>query len=736
MDAAMTCPACNSTADSTAIICQICGFAFGSNKSNESDAATLKVGTLLRGGKYRIEKCLGQGGFGIAYKAKDCTVKSGVAVAVKELYPPGSGRSGNRVTTGGTSHQDFAEVRQRFLQEAEALMQFCPPNPNPDGIVDVYECFDENNTAYMVMEYVKGKNLQALVEANGPLPEAEAVDILVKIAQALYIVHGRNLLHRDVKPQNIMIRDNSSLPVLIDFGSARTFQKDVTQRPTKTDYSDGYSPLELYHGVGRYDCRTDIYSLAATGFFMLTGTVPPYAPDRYNEVELESSAKLPSGLSAYARNAIRWGLQMNAQNRPQTAHVFAQALLGRVKPSPFAARILEIQAEMAKPTIGSDAPLTRYDSEIARLKERMAPIAESVKVRDNACLACGGEFRKWPTANDRHCFACRTGQLQVRNLELRLCPVCRQGDLITAEAELICPLCEQGEMLIVSRGWEGLTPTSARRCSCCGARMETSGRRGRLDHSESQTELPLPGTEYVGLEKPLWEWNRIAPPLTKACCKVCNAQVVLTRDKLCRIISCPPDPYGRSESLLNRVLSPKALACIAQGLPEDAGDIGCSSCSLELRKVGANGALEVLNCDASAPQWLLSLGNKQLSLSDLYRMEIGKASPASGVICSDCGLEFDIANEQSWRLVLAGRKAARLSSQDQGAVRKRSDWIRLIKGLISEKEETDLKSQLEALEANQRRDLDSYVKNRKQELQAELEKMQKESADFEKNLAS
>ncbi|MEI6915394.1 MAG: serine/threonine-protein kinase, partial [Armatimonadota bacterium] len=261
------------------------------------------------------------------YKA--CAVNSGTDVAIKELFiKDKSWRDGKNVTTGGGYRQEFAEDRQRFLQEAETLRQLRFGNPNPAGIVDVRECFDENNTAYMVMEYVKGKSLEELVVENGgPLPEAQAVHILVEVANALKFVHSRNLLHRDVKPQNIIIRDDSRQPVLIDFSCAKTFQKGESQKYTR-DITEGYSPLELYAGEGRFDCVADVYSLAATGFFALTGASPPTAVDLLRGVDLEQSVQFPSNVSDHIRQTIRWGMQMNVNERPETAHTFAQALLG------------------------------------------------------------------------------------------------------------------------------------------------------------------------------------------------------------------------------------------------------------------------------------------------------------------------------------------------------------------------------------------------------------------------
>ena len=240
----------------------------------------LPVGTRLQGALYSVGKVLGQGGFGITYLGSDVGLKR--AVAIKEFFPQvqGCSRTGTKVQPGGMITQaEYLEEKNKFLAEGQRLAQFQHPH-----IVKVFSLFEENNTAYMVMELLKGKTLLRIIEEHGPLEETEAVAYITQIAEALDVIHGSNLLHRDIKPENIIVTEERRA-VLLDFGTAREFAAGKTRRMTTT-LTQGYAPLEQYGQRARFGVPSDIYALGATLYHLLTGEIPIQATDRVSGVDL------------------------------------------------------------------------------------------------------------------------------------------------------------------------------------------------------------------------------------------------------------------------------------------------------------------------------------------------------------------------------------------------------------------------------------------------------------------
>jgi len=202
-------------------------------------------GQLLQDGKYVIERKLGHGGFGITYLAKD---KKGNLVVIKTLKDP------------DRDSPDFDKCQQDFVNEALRLKGCQHPN-----IVKVYELIKEGDLWGMVMEYIEGEDLSSLSK----LPESKALRYIQQIGEALTVVHNNGLLHRDVKPQNIMVRSGKSEAVLIDFGIAREFTPDVTQTHTAL-WTPFYASPEQYNPRARRGAYTDVYGLAATLYKLRT----------------------------------------------------------------------------------------------------------------------------------------------------------------------------------------------------------------------------------------------------------------------------------------------------------------------------------------------------------------------------------------------------------------------------------------------------------------------------------
>ena len=318
------CPICNTDNPASATACRACGAALAGDPAGGYSSA-LPPGTQLQGGLYAVGKVLGQGGFGITYLGSDARARR--PVAIKEFFPHGSARNGREVHPAGVlAAADYVATRTKFLDESRVLAQFSHP-----GIVDVYGSFDENNTAYMAMEYLRGGSLENLLGDRGAAPEDEAVGYIVSVGEALIVVHAAKLLHRDIKPGNIMLTDDGRV-VLIDFGTARTYAAGKTGRMT-TMVTPGYAPLEQYGQKVRFGPFTDIYALGATLYHLLTGQMPTDATDRVSGVTLKPPREIKPDVSAGVSDAVMWAMEIRVDARPQTVREFVTALQAGLRSS-------------------------------------------------------------------------------------------------------------------------------------------------------------------------------------------------------------------------------------------------------------------------------------------------------------------------------------------------------------------------------------------------------------------
>ena len=311
----MTCPFCGAEVGN-AIICPQCGVTVATPSISVS--LSLPLGTKLFGGKYSVGKVLGQGGFGITYMGADTVLSR--PVAIKELFPEGCQRNGTTVQPTRIPPSDFSSMKQKFLDEARLLASL-----NHPGIVKVYDFFEENNTAYMVMEYLRGKSLAKVVEERGgALGEQEAVGYILKVGEALAVVHKAGYLHRDLKPENIIVCEDGRV-VLIDFGAARGYMAGKTGRMTVI-LTPGFAPYEQYATMARFGPTLDIYALGATLYYLLTGEVPISAPDRAIGVELRSVREINGRVSWQVEEAVRKAMAMRVEERPQSVEEFVRLL--------------------------------------------------------------------------------------------------------------------------------------------------------------------------------------------------------------------------------------------------------------------------------------------------------------------------------------------------------------------------------------------------------------------------
>ncbi|GHT39373.1 hypothetical protein FACS189437_02550 [Bacteroidia bacterium] len=281
----------------------------------------LAPGTTLLNGTYTIERTIGAGGFGITYYAKHTGLNS--YYVIKEFFLDGHcvrNTQAKTIILQGIDEDAFQKYRQKFIEEAQMLARLDHPN-----IVKVMNVFDENNTSYMVMPFVEGKTLQQVVEKQGKLNYDMAVNYIAQLADAVGHIHQKDILHRDIKPDNIIITLKNTV-VLIDFGSAREFVHDKTQSHT-TMLTQGYAPLEQYSSNSRKGAYSDIYAIGATLYFATTGQKPLDATSRTMEI-LPEPCELNPDISEDANRTIMKAMQMKAENRHQSIQEFMDDLLG------------------------------------------------------------------------------------------------------------------------------------------------------------------------------------------------------------------------------------------------------------------------------------------------------------------------------------------------------------------------------------------------------------------------
>lgn len=295
----------------------------------------LKPNTLLRGGKYKIISALGQGGFGITYKAMMKTTVAGdlgkmnidVPVAIKEFFI-----KERCVRDEATSHVSIPteggkdlvlQFRKKFIKEAHNIAGMNHPN-----IVKVTDVFEENNTVYYVMQYLAGGSLSAYVRSKGKgLSQDEALKFVQQVGAALEYMHEvHHTCHLDVKPGNILLDANNNA-VLIDFGLSKNYDESGLQTSsTPVGISKGYAPLEQYQqSLKEFSPQTDIYSLGATLYFMLTGKTPPEA----SEINEDGLPPCPANVSPAIWAVIDKAMQPRRRDRYASVKDMINDLLGK-----------------------------------------------------------------------------------------------------------------------------------------------------------------------------------------------------------------------------------------------------------------------------------------------------------------------------------------------------------------------------------------------------------------------
>ena len=295
-----------------------------------SEKGALAAGTSLQGGRYVVERVLGQGGFGITYLCKHTGL--GKRVAIKEFFfAQFCERQGDtsQVTVPTAGNRELVgKFRRKFVKEARLIADKLSQAPS---VVNVFDVFDENGTSYYVMDYIDGRSLADVLKERGRLGEAEALAVIEQVGKALSYVHSRGINHLDIKPANIMVSRATGRAVLIDFGVAKQYDATTGEATTTTPVgrTPGYAPLEQYSlgGVSHFTPQSDIYALGATLYKLVTGNTPPEATAMPKDAVLP----YPDDISTPVRQAITVAMQLHKEDRPTKVEDFLKLLHSQQK---------------------------------------------------------------------------------------------------------------------------------------------------------------------------------------------------------------------------------------------------------------------------------------------------------------------------------------------------------------------------------------------------------------------
>lgn len=300
--------------------CPYCGYDL---KNAKSSPHQLQPSTILMG-KYLIGKVIGEGGFGITYLGFDLSLE--IPVAIKEFYPNGFVTREANVSPkisiyAGNNASDIEKWRDNFIKEARSLAKFS----NLSGIVKVHEFFNENNTAYIVMEFIDGITVKSYLKQNGgKLPVNQVLGMMEPVIQSLAQVHKTGIIHRDISPDNIMITSNGEMK-LLDFGAARDVSGSA-EKSLSVMLKPGYAPEEQYRTRGNQGTWSDVYALCATIYKCITGVTPIESMERMRMDGLKRPCELGIVMEPYQEQALMAGLAVYADQRIQNMGSLHDAL--------------------------------------------------------------------------------------------------------------------------------------------------------------------------------------------------------------------------------------------------------------------------------------------------------------------------------------------------------------------------------------------------------------------------
>ena len=747
----MHCGVCDFQNSDEATICRSCASPLSAS-CGSGTIQLLAPGTKLEGGRYSVGKVLGQGGFGITYLGGD--TKLNRSVAIKEFFPSGCMRENRTVVPAGAiTVGDFQSGRSKFLDEARMVAQF-----NHPSIVHVYSFFEENNTAYMAMEFIRGRTLAGILDDEGPLLEDKAIAYITRAADALDTVHKAALIHRDIKPENVMVREGTGGEVvLVDFGTARQFVAGKA-RGTSAILTHGYAPLEQYSRHVPFGPYSDVYALSATLYHLLTGMVPVQATDRANGVELRAPHQVNGKISRAVSDAVMWALQMKAPERPQSVLAFVEALKKGVprksepkrqngnsyqtsqpqgqwnapRPtpvSPHQSRIDDIIAQLESPT--PVPPASSRDTQIQALNDLLKQHAEFRVDHANLCPGCRQYSLNQVTGQTSgFCPLCRSGKLQKRRLDHNRCPICRESALTRQRLPhpvMFCPVCRSGALSEERRRVLGLAVDLWWVCRECKAEFDVGVLSQRATLVTAGNDPFGFGRQHLGETLPIANWQQHAPLTDTRCsCSSCQAEFYEFHGDRMVLGSYANDPQGTAKQNQGKTFFKLMWTKIAHGLPPSAGNVFCPDCKAEFDFDDAAKTLNLLACDMSRYGWAQAYRGNPTSLDRWYLASAGKRSLHPGWLCASCSTEFD---ETPTGLKLVYSSYGQLGSY-LGECLRHADWHRRLAGVPTLEEAARLRNDLALVHAEKQNEVVQFKQaqaGRRVQLEKELAELCKHS---------
>jgi serine/threonine protein kinase len=326
----------------SAAVCPKCGY----KPDRQRSPFALPYQSVLNN-KFLVGRILGQpGGFGVTYLAWDLVLHT--TVAVKEYLPRELvARDANNLTVIPHSQDDgkaFSYGLSQFLQEARTLGKFSHPN-----VVRVREFFQQNNTAYLVMDYYEGISLEDyLKRSGGKLEETIATNLILPVLDGLKEVHAKGFLHRDIKPSNIYLTKGGT-PILLDFGAARLALQGQRSRPLSVILTPGFAPFEQYLEQTEFGPTVDIYAIGATLYYLTTGEKPPVATSRYMKDKMPPPHERVPSITPRFSQAVMKALAVTPEQRPQTIQELRALLIPPAEISSLKQPAITADKEKVKP---------------------------------------------------------------------------------------------------------------------------------------------------------------------------------------------------------------------------------------------------------------------------------------------------------------------------------------------------------------------------------------------------
>ena len=603
--------------------------------------------------RFEVVRMLGRGGFGIVYLVRDRRLHD--EAVVKELAPSGTPRteSGVLQLEHLGSHQAH-HLRQRFLEEAKLLGKLHGP-----GLPTVRAAFGENGTAYYATEHIDGEvALEDLLNKGHRFDPDGAMDIFYQVIETLEALHAKGFLHRDIKPSNILLAPNGRV-TLIDLGAAREYHADSSTQHTVL-FTPGYAPLEQLSPRGRRGPATDIYALCATGYQLLTGATPPDAAERADGTPLTPIQELRPDVDASVAHGIEEGLSLRYEDRPQSI-----------------AELRHLLSQSPRET----SPLT-----LAELDDLLVQLKKFSYDR-RACPSCGGLLEEARPLKKNACPVCRRGTIKQRHFHERLCPLCRNALLVRFNNSgplTFCPICKTGELS--RKRVSFLASKQIFQCKECEAKFDSTPNGMTLNNRPTVGQEQRTRDEGQGLPPPAGEVRRSRDggddqPITHTFdawldisgrsdevhrCDGCGAQFDTLEDARWKQVV-PPENA--------KTLYPEEWARIAARLDPTAGNAECDNCSAEFEVDGDRVALLSAHDDPFG--FAKHYAGRLLNWEDMRWLGVGKDSLAPGLVCHDCGTEFDYDGEY---LRLVRTENSQLIRQVDEP-KTTEDWHRIARGL-------------------------------------------------------